>query len=55
MERSETKLASKLVKGKCKYCMRKNYIVRICEVKSSETKLEGLLVLKVGSEVQLKK
>jgi len=55
MEGSESKSASKSVKKKCKYCMCKSYIVRLCELKSSESKLVDLLVLKVGSDVQLKK
>jgi len=55
MEGVEGKLISKSVKEKCKYCMCKSYAVRVCEVKSSEAKLEEVLVPKVGSEAQLKK
>jgi len=49
MEGVENKLISKSVKKECKYCMCKNYAVRVCEEKSSSAKLEVVLVPKVGS------
>jgi len=42
MEGTESKLDTKSVKGRCKYCKCKSHIVRTCEIKSNKSKFVDL-------------